>query len=36
MTMAVQRFDAPLGAHVLGVDLSTPVDDASFATIRRW
>jgi taurine dioxygenase len=33
--LAVHRFDGPLGAEVLGLDLSAPLDDARFARIHR-
>ena len=30
-----RRFDAPLGAEIEGLDLSRPLDDESFAAVRR-
>ncbi|HEX3949674.1 MAG TPA: TauD/TfdA family dioxygenase, partial [Steroidobacteraceae bacterium] len=30
-----RRFDAALGAEIRGVDLSTPLDDETFAQIRH-
>jgi len=30
-----QRFDAPLGAEIRGLDLSRPLDDATFAAVRQ-
>lgn len=32
---AIRPFDAPLGAEVLGLDLSLPIDDADFARLHR-
>jgi taurine dioxygenase len=29
------RFDAPLGAEIRGLDLARPLDDATFAAVRR-
>ncbi len=29
-----RRFDAPLGAEIVGLDLSRPLDDATFAKVR--
>jgi taurine dioxygenase len=31
----IRAFDAPLGAEVIGLDLSQPLDDAAFARIHR-
>ena len=33
--LQVRRFDAPLGAEVLGLDLRTPLADADFARLHR-
>jgi taurine dioxygenase len=30
-----RRFDGPLGAEIVGLDLSVPLDDARFAAVRR-
>lgn len=30
-----RRFDAPLGAEIVGLDLSRPFDDAAFAKVRE-
>lgn len=35
MSLSITYADGPLGAEVLGVDLSRDVDDATFAAIRR-
>ena len=32
---SVRPLDAPFGAEIAGVDLSKPLDDATFDTIRR-
>ena len=32
---AIKPFDAPLGAEVLGLDLSRPVSDEDFARLHR-
>lgn len=34
-TVAVRLGAAPIGAEILGVDLSAPLDDAAFGAIRR-
>jgi taurine dioxygenase len=34
-SIEVRRFDAPLGAEVIGLDLSAPLGDADFARIHR-
>ena len=34
MTLSIRLTDAPLGAEIHGADLSRPLDDATFATIR--
>ena len=34
-TIVVNRFDAPLGAEVIGLDLGAPLADADFARIHR-
>jgi len=31
----VRRFDAPVGAEVIGLDISKPIDEADFARIHR-
>ena len=33
--IAIRRLDAPVGAEITGVDLSQPLDDDSFAAIRK-
>lgn len=35
MAVTVSPLAAPLGAEVLGLDLERPLDDATFATVRR-
>lgn len=30
-----RRFDAPLGAEIVGLDLSRPLDDATFGEVRK-
>lgn len=35
LPIEVRRFDAPLGAEVIGLDLSMPLGDADFARIHR-
>ncbi len=30
-----RRFDAPIGAEIVGLDLSRPLDDAGFAAVRQ-
>jgi taurine dioxygenase len=30
-----RRFDAPMGAEIVGLDLSQPLDDVGFAAVRR-
>ena len=35
MSLTVNRADGPLGAEILGADLSRDVDDATLATIRQ-
>jgi taurine dioxygenase len=30
-----RRFEAPMGAEIVGLDLSHPLDDATFAAVRR-
>lgn len=34
MTLKVVRNEAPVGAEIVGVDLATPVDDATLAALR--
>jgi taurine dioxygenase len=34
-TFRFARFDAPLGAEISGLDLTRPLDDATFAAVRR-
>ena len=31
----VRRFDAPVGAEIVGLDISKPINDADFARIHR-
>jgi taurine dioxygenase len=33
--IAIRRLDAPIGAEITGVDLSRPLDDATFEQIRK-
>ena len=30
-----RRFDAPMGAEIVGLDLARPLDDDIFAAVRR-
>jgi taurine dioxygenase len=34
-TFEVRPFDAPVGAEIVGLDISRPIDDADFARIHR-
>lgn len=34
-TFEVRPFDAPVGAEIVGLDISRPIDDAGFARIHR-
>ncbi|MDM0014680.1 TauD/TfdA family dioxygenase [Variovorax sp. J22P168] len=34
-TFEIRRFDAPVGAEIVGLDISRPINDADFARIHR-